>query len=88
MNVGSGGNRNEFDGLGKFRRVLPCTRTVGRASVISVRSLSSARTVRIFFVKCLLRALAAWETLDAVLQEVATEKHVDPRIAATIQGSQ
>lgn len=87
MNVGSGGNRNEFDGLGKLGRVLPCNHTVGRASVVCVRSLSSAHTVRIFFVQCLLHALAAWETLDAVLQEVATEKHVDPRIAATIQGS-
>lgn len=85
---GSGWNRNKFDGLGRFRWVLPSAHTVCRASVVSVRSLSSAHTVRIFFIECWLHVLAAWETLDTVLQKVATKKHVYPGVAATIQGSQ
>ena len=85
---GSGWNWNESDDLGRFRRVLPRTCAVCRASVVSVRSLPSARTVWIFFAERLLHVLAAWEALDTVLQEMTAKKHVYPGIAATIQGSQ
>lgn len=85
---GSGGNRDEFDGLGRFRRVLPHPCAVCGASVVGVRSLPPAHAVRVVLGEFLHHALAAWKALDAVLQEMAAKKHVYPGVAAAVQGGQ
>lgn len=85
---GSGRNRNESDGPGRFRGVLPCPCAVCRTPVVRVRSLSSAHVVRVILGEFLHHALAAWEALDTVLQEVATKEHVYPGVAAAVQGGQ
>lgn len=85
---GSSGDGNESDGFGRFGRVLPHPSAVRWASVVRIRSLSAAHAVRVILGEFLRQAVAARETLDAVLQEMATEKHVYPRVAAAVQGSQ
>lgn len=84
----SSGDRNEPDGLGRFRGVLPRPTAVGRASVVRIRSLSAAHAVGVILGEFLRHALATWEALDTVLQEMATKKHVYPRVAAAVQGGQ
>lgn len=84
----SGGDRDEFNGPGRFRWVLPRPCAVCWASVVRVRSLSSAHAVRVVLGELLHHVLTARETVDTVLQEVATKKHVYPWVAAAVQRGQ
>lgn len=74
-------------GLGRIVQLFPVARTARRAPIghLSQQRCSAETAVRVLLLEVGVHSEAAGEAVHKILEEVTTEDHVYPRVAAAVE---